>query len=162
MVIMDERLSDRRALDDGLALGVTMAAGLLVLFGWMGAPLEGKAQQSLPSWASPSETANQQAGQRDQRLRGRMDSPRSVQEERRRTPSSPRFTNAPGGQPTTRSACDPSCEADEYCARAGDSEQTMCVPEDSNGPPEAPVSGWVWLAAAGLGYGGYRLRFEEG
>ena len=53
-----------------------------------------------------------------------------------------------------------------YCApnkgKEGKCYSNQSGPGNGSGggqkPPDVPITGWLWLAAAGLGYGGYRLR----
>ena len=120
--------------------------------------------QDLPSWAEPSNSANPYAERGGQPVRGRLDrSGTNV------TNSGNRFENGFGGQPTTHATCMPPCGEGEYCGTKGNSGKTKCFkdgsgPGDENGnrgTTEVPISGWIWLAAAGLGYGGYRLKEEK-
>jgi hypothetical protein len=149
-----------------------LVTGLLLLIGWAVMPSEGQAQANLPSWASPSSYDQHSS------VRSRSQLSRESRIHRRGIHSPHRtedadnidsfggkgITYGPGGNPGKPTMCSTQddCPDGTYCAKNGKCVRNGKGPGNPvNGeknPPNLPIPGLVWLAVAGLGYGGYRLR----
>lgn len=163
-----------------LAGSISIVIGLLLFLG----SAEGSRAQNLPSWAEPQNRPEQRRNESvvdehsfdSEGNRGRRQSFGKTQHD-----EGPDMVGARAGTTgpihigeamplgATGEACDVSRDCpgypNAYCA-PDKGPNGKCFTNGSgpgNGegggqqPPDVPIKGWYWLAALGLGYGGYRL-----